>query len=196
MDLNLPYSCLPPHIIGQILHIPTGFDGCGEDIQIWAHTSNGSFSVKLAYNIFFDGYDQANSPWKLIWKLQIPPKLKTFLWVLCHGKLLTNVQRTKRNLTLDDQCPLCHNSKESLAHLFKDCPAARSVWNSFTLPHSVRGTFSMNWEGWLQAHLHCKSKPVLVIGGALPLFSFVSLFGNGETSISLKLIFENLETLV
>ncbi|KAK9911967.1 hypothetical protein M0R45_035844 [Rubus argutus] len=34
-DLNLLYSCLSPHIIGQILHIPTGFDGCGEDIQIW-----------------------------------------------------------------------------------------------------------------------------------------------------------------
>lgn len=52
-NLNLLFTCLPPHIIDQILHIPTGFDGCEDDIQIWTHTSNGSFYVKSAYNIFF-----------------------------------------------------------------------------------------------------------------------------------------------
>ncbi|XP_040372858.1 uncharacterized protein LOC112194030 [Rosa chinensis] len=157
-DLNLLSDCIPTGITDQILRIPPGFDGCGDDTQIWGGTSNGSFSVKSAYNIFFEDYEQMHSPWKFIWKMQVPPKLKTFLWVLCHGKLLTNAHRVKRNLTDDDTCPICRCNSESLSHLFKDCPAALNVWNSFTLPQPVKFTFSMSWEGWLQANLFCKAK--------------------------------------
>ncbi|XP_062021276.1 uncharacterized protein LOC133737799 [Rosa rugosa] len=83
-NINLLYSYFPDDIVSRILHTPPGFDGCGEDIQIWNYTSNGDFSVKSAYHIFFDTYDQLHSPWKFIWKMHIPPKLKTFTWVLCH----------------------------------------------------------------------------------------------------------------
>ncbi|XP_024171911.1 uncharacterized protein LOC112177904 [Rosa chinensis] len=157
-NIDLLFSLLPSGIVNQIVHIPPGFDGCGDDIQIWGCTSNGSFSVKSAYGIFFNDYTENNSPWKFIWSLPIPPKLKTFLWVLCHGKLPTNVQRARRHLTHDDSCPICHIASESLSHLFKDCPAVYCIWNSFSLPESVWNTFNMDWEGWLNAHLHCTTK--------------------------------------
>ncbi|PRQ60552.1 putative reverse transcriptase zinc-binding domain-containing protein [Rosa chinensis] len=133
-DIDKLIACLPQHIIDQIIRIPPAFDGCGEDKQIWGYTSNGIFSVKSAYAIFLASYCQDNSPWKFIWKLQLPPKLKTFTWIVFHGKLLTNVQRAKRNLTNDNCCPLCHQALETLAHLFRDCPAAQLIWNSFNIP--------------------------------------------------------------
>ncbi|KAK9944849.1 hypothetical protein M0R45_010396 [Rubus argutus] len=148
-------SCLPLNIVNKILTIPPGFDGCGDDIQIWGCTSNGIFNVKSAYNIFFNSYDHTNSPWRFIWKLNIPPKLKTFAWVLCHGKLLTNTQRVKRCFTNDDSCPICKQNQESLVHLFRDCPAATNVWNVFSIPNSVANTYNLSWHAWLKAHLLC-----------------------------------------
>ncbi|PRQ60738.1 putative reverse transcriptase zinc-binding domain-containing protein [Rosa chinensis] len=125
-NINFLYSYFPDDIVSRILHTPPGFDGCGEDIQIWNYTTNGDFSVKSAHNIFFDTYDQHHSPWKFIWKMHIPPKLKTFTWVLCHGKLLTNVQRVRRHFSFDDSCPLCHSASESLVHLFRDYPCVQN----------------------------------------------------------------------
>lgn len=84
-----------------ILCIPPVFDGCGHDVQIWGGTSNGIFSVKFAYNSLVNFSEVCNSPWKIVWTLNIPPKLKTFLWLAAHGKLLTNVQRLKRKLISD-----------------------------------------------------------------------------------------------
>lgn len=37
--------------------------------------------------------------------LQIAPKLKTFTWLFYQSRLLTNVNRAKRHLTLDSCCP-------------------------------------------------------------------------------------------
>jgi glutamine phosphoribosylpyrophosphate amidotransferase len=81
--------------------------------------------------------DVNTSPWRIIWKLDIPPKLKNFIWVVAHGKLLTNVQRMKRHLTMDDSCFTCQSDKETLAHLFRDCHFSKNVWESFHKPTVV-----------------------------------------------------------
>ncbi|PRQ55177.1 putative reverse transcriptase zinc-binding domain-containing protein [Rosa chinensis] len=94
--------------------------------------------------------------WKFIWNLQLPPKLKTFTWIVCHDKILTNVQRAKRNLTNENSCPLCHQAPETLAPLFRDCPAVQVIWNSFNIPSCVDNTSQLNWNGWLMAYLLCK----------------------------------------
>ncbi|KAK9939901.1 hypothetical protein M0R45_016581 [Rubus argutus] len=156
-NIDLLSSCLPLNIVDQILNVPPGFDGCGDDTQIWGETSNDIFYVKSAYTIVSNSPCLINSPWKFIWKLEIPPKLKTFVWVLCHGKLLTNAQRVKRKFTLDDSCPICHQHQESLVHLFRDCPAVLHIWKTFSIPTSVSNTFHTNWFTWLKAHLWCKT---------------------------------------
>lgn len=68
------------NIVHLILSTHAGDNGSRDDKCIWHLTLNGQFSVNIAYNSF--DMDEANASWKwdFIWKLRIPPKVKTFLW--------------------------------------------------------------------------------------------------------------------
>ena len=37
--------------------------------------------------------------WSSVWKLKVHPKIKTFVWLLYHGKILTNEERMRRRMT-------------------------------------------------------------------------------------------------
>lgn len=76
-DDSLVYACLPPDIVAQTLCIPISCCG-SRDKLIWKHNPNGIFSVKSAYNSSIVASPMPNGPWKPIWKLNIPPKLKIF----------------------------------------------------------------------------------------------------------------------
>ncbi|XP_004301578.1 PREDICTED: uncharacterized protein LOC101313223 [Fragaria vesca subsp. vesca] len=87
---GLEYSSLNdsvPADVNQIINVPTRFANSGRDTLIWGSTANGCFSVKSAYNSLFDFSNSQNSQWKLIWNLDIPPKLKNFLWTMLHKSM-------------------------------------------------------------------------------------------------------------
>ena len=42
--------------------------------------------------------------------------------------LLTNVERARRHLTTDLNCPLCASEDENSLHVLRDCEIARGVW--------------------------------------------------------------------
>jgi len=58
------------------------------------------------------------------------PKLKIFLWQLCHNALTTRTNLLTRGLNLDPLCPLCrHSDLESTSHLFTQCFFAKTTWD-------------------------------------------------------------------
>ncbi|KAL5795164.1 hypothetical protein ACOSP7_003758 [Xanthoceras sorbifolium] len=67
--------------------------GSGEVKVIWGLSKNGDFTVNTAYKLITEDKDIADWKWKHLWKLKIPPKLQMFLWMLLHGKILTNQQK-------------------------------------------------------------------------------------------------------
>ncbi|VVA38500.1 PREDICTED: ribonuclease [Prunus dulcis] len=142
-------GCLPLHVVQKIHCIFAGFNHTEADSCIWQLTSNGEFSVKTAYLSLFTEETNYTWNWDIIWKLQVPPKIKTFLWLLIHGKLLTNVQRVRRNLASNSNCPCCNGSMESLDHLFRRCSHAAKMWNSIGIPNQVAHSFSMDFKDWL-----------------------------------------------
>lgn len=65
----------------------------GDDLCRWRWSTTGMFSVKSAYkNITAKGVlnSESGSEWKDVWRSMIPPRIKTFLWLVKHGRLLTN----------------------------------------------------------------------------------------------------------
>lgn len=58
----------------------------GTDTPCWTPSSNRDFSVKIAYNDIL-GSPRSPVKWKWIWRLRIPAKLESFLWICMHGKL-------------------------------------------------------------------------------------------------------------
>ncbi|XP_061998979.1 uncharacterized protein LOC133716290 [Rosa rugosa] len=156
-NLDLLSSMVPSDIVNKIINIPTGFDNCGCDSLIWGATSNGTFTVKSAYNSSFDFSNPQNSQWAAVWKSNVPPKLKTFMWAALHKKLLTNFQRARRGFTSSSLCPICKADDETLIHLFRDCPRSLAIWNAFLKPGAIFNSFSLDWNGWIAAQLHCQT---------------------------------------
>lgn len=127
------------------------------DKLIWGLTSNGKFSVKSAYHGLTECGARPNPLWKIIWNLHIPPKIQIFAWTVVHERVLTNVQRVKRNLTSDSSCHMCPGKPETLLHLFRDCARAKHFWLSIQAPNNLNLTLLLDWKSWLSANAHCSS---------------------------------------
>ena len=167
-NTTLLYACLPPEVVGKILCIP--ISTCGHrDMLIWKHNANGVFSVKSGYASSITQSPVTAGPWKLIWGLNIPPKLKIFAWLFFQGRLLTNVCRARRHIVSDPSCPHCPGIPETMIHLFRDCPKASYVWKSIGGPTTMLRTYILDWDGWLNANILQKS--CLFLG-----FQWVQLF--------------------
>ncbi|KAL5792898.1 hypothetical protein ACOSP7_001492 [Xanthoceras sorbifolium] len=87
-------AVVPWDIIQRIISIQANEIGEGEDCLIWGNGSEGSFTVKSAYNSFFKVNLSDHWKFDFVWKAKIPPKIQCFLWLVAHGKIITNVQRS------------------------------------------------------------------------------------------------------
>lgn len=96
-----------------------------QDEIFWGWTNNGFFSVKSTYE-HLTRSDTGDS-YKMIWKAQIPYKIKIFLWLLAKGATLTKDNMRKRKWTGDPTCRFC-DAVETTNHLFFQCPTAKVVW--------------------------------------------------------------------
>ena len=63
-----------------------------------------------------------------MWKVRVPERVKFFLWLTFHGRLLTNAERYRRKLATSPLCAACSNEVEDLVHIFRECPKAKEVW--------------------------------------------------------------------
>ena len=66
--------------------------------------------------------------WKKIWALNVPPKVRTFVWRVCFDILPTRDNLHRRRVRVDPRCELCCQQTESAGHLLWECPLARNVW--------------------------------------------------------------------
>lgn len=97
------------------------------DAPTWIGTAVGTFSTASAYRII-SNQEADGRTWKWLWKAKIPQKLKCFLWLILHDRLLTNQLRFKRNMTTTAVCPRCGLYSEDSSHLLRECPCAKAIW--------------------------------------------------------------------
>lgn len=134
---KLPFQ-LPPHIISLIhnIYMPIASTTC--DKIYWDLIANGIFSVNSMYKylININNPSVTNTPtsYKWIWKLQIPPKISFFLWLICHDRLPTAVYLTRLGFTSSATCPQCNVNTETIIHLFQYYANALQLWNVLRLP--------------------------------------------------------------
>ncbi|KAI8533199.1 hypothetical protein RHMOL_Rhmol11G0278700 [Rhododendron molle] len=127
-----------------------------KDTPCWTLSSKGNFSVKSAYVAISDNPPLSTS-WKWIWTLKIPAKLKGFLWICMHGKLLTNHHRMIRGLVDNDICPCCNNAREDLKHLFFECTTRANVWNHLPSVQVPQTNNLEEWRNWLHTNINHSS---------------------------------------
>ncbi|XP_019158195.1 PREDICTED: uncharacterized protein LOC109154910 [Ipomoea nil] len=128
-DVNRLLDFLPPDLVNQIRAIPIPIDDTTEDKLTWPDKTIGTFSVLSAFK-HIAGHSTEEESWDWMWKLNCIEKVKSFLWLLLKGKLLTGVERRNRNLTTDASCKRCPDEDESTNHIFRTCPFASDCWRS------------------------------------------------------------------
>ena len=97
---------------------------------------SGKYNVKEGYKKIVREQDGADQIWKKVWKADCIPKVNSFIWLLCHNKLLTAENLRKRGINGPSRCPLCNSDEESSNHLFLQCKFSLLIWGS-VLPHGM-----------------------------------------------------------
>lgn len=109
------------------------------DTLQWPHSQDGRITVRSAYHCIHEDHvtnevnlnrtAQVDLPlvWSAIWKSDVWPKMKAFMWNIATNTLPTQLTLSTRGMPIHPLCPLCH-VEESREHVFFGCPWATQVW--------------------------------------------------------------------
>ncbi|KAF5460015.1 hypothetical protein F2P56_019915 [Juglans regia] len=108
------------------------------DKLIWRSATDGLFTVRRAYHLHKElraqaqgqssNREQSSEEWKVLWKLNVLPATKNFLWKACSNGLPTLRNLYKKRITEKPWCPICLNEEETIFHMAWNCPTAQDVW--------------------------------------------------------------------
>jgi hypothetical protein len=59
--------------------------------------------------------------WDKIWSLEIPNKVRMFVWRLVHNSLVVRQNLARRGMKEEIICPMCNRLDEDCTHLFLKC---------------------------------------------------------------------------
>ncbi|OMO93701.1 reverse transcriptase [Corchorus capsularis] len=109
----------------------------------------------------------ANEPsvdfgWKKLWKMDVPPRVKHFLWLVRHERLLTKLACFRKHITPVATCPRCGVADESVLHVLRDCGTSQLIWSRWLHGASFRTNLHL---------LNCSS--TTLIGWVKPPIGFV-----------------------
>ncbi|XVF51873.1 hypothetical protein PTKIN_Ptkin04bG0219100 [Pterospermum kingtungense] len=150
--------------VDEILKIPlSGFGG--RDMRVWNFNNRGLYTVKSGYHLAMellelDGHFGISGDWQHIWSLQVPPKVRSFLWRLARDCLPHRINLQKKGITVSSLCAVCNSHLENSWHLFLRCSIAEQCWKQVGLWDLVDKTSEevTDIQTWLFAMLQKASE--------------------------------------
>lgn len=139
-DKTLIYT-LMPQWYDKTMQLPL-LDEFEEDKRIWKFSTDGLYSVKSTYRLVmyqFGDQHQFQIPgnWMAIWRLNVPQKIKVFLWRVCMDCIPTRIRLQSRGIECPASCLFCQRNLENAFHYFFTCPGSISVWEREGLWHMI-----------------------------------------------------------
>ncbi|KAK3195485.1 hypothetical protein Dsin_026795 [Dipteronia sinensis] len=106
-----------------ILSVPVRIT-TAHDLLIWHFEQSGLYSVKSGYHLSCSlekvtsssGLDSMKGWWKCLWWIDIPLKVKVFIWKACKDWIPTMLNLCRRGITINSICPLYASKDESSWH--------------------------------------------------------------------------------
>ncbi|KAK3183220.1 hypothetical protein Dsin_030506 [Dipteronia sinensis] len=89
--------------------------------------------------------------WKSIWNLNLPTKIKIFLWRSLREWLPTQVNLARRNILVGGLCSVCCNSLETAVHALWGCSRLKKVWNRYDLLRGVNFASSLCFQDFFSS---------------------------------------------
>ncbi|KAE8732068.1 hypothetical protein F3Y22_tig00002237pilonHSYRG00161 [Hibiscus syriacus] len=100
-----------------------------------------------------DQWQPRDNVWFIPWKMQVPERIRCFLWLSLRDSLLTNAICHSRHLTDDPSCPVCGVHEGSALQVLRDCQNTKTLWTSIIMKCTVKNFFELPLQDWLLANL-------------------------------------------
>ena len=118
-----------PSKVSLMIHAtPFPSVGRGSDSLAWRSNPRGVFDLKIAYSLVNGAAQDPSFLAKWIWKANILPRIKTFMWQCAHNSIGVKGCLSKRGMGVDDKRPICQKGVETVMHALRDCSWLRSIW--------------------------------------------------------------------
>lgn len=127
-------------VLGEIASHELMEDEEAVDEIYWNGSTNGGFTLGSALSIIRNEESDSESQafiWSDVWKVQVPQRIRLFLWLATQDRLMTNGNRFLRQITDHPRCLVCGEVEENTSHILRDCPMARVVWRKMEVPQRV-----------------------------------------------------------
>ncbi|KAH9717156.1 putative reverse transcriptase/RNA-dependent DNA polymerase [Citrus sinensis] len=106
------------------------------DQLIWHFDKHGNYSIKSGYQLSLrlkspdlaSSSDLSKTHWKIIWSMEIPEKIKIFMWRAAQNMLSTAYNLWRRKAIKEPMCGRCSKEKEDGFHALIGCKYANKVW--------------------------------------------------------------------
>lgn len=126
-----------------------------EDSIYWYFDRKGNYTVKGGYAAAIlhkttqapSTSAETNTWWKLLWNLNVDPKIKAFLWKASSNAIPTRTGLARRKFIDYDVCPICNYGQETVEHALFHCSEVQTVWQLLTLCMDVSKTKKLNTVG-------------------------------------------------
>jgi len=116
-DTDKLHQFFTPADVEVILNIPLSYK-TQEDFWAWHYEKTGVFSVRSAYrmlslrrllveNAMRSNRKESEREWKLLWRVQVPPKVSVFLWRLARTSLPSADVLHQQNMADHGRCQIC-----------------------------------------------------------------------------------------
>lgn len=126
------------------------------DRLAWTETSDGCYTVKSGYH-FWQARSNLHPPvahsvgWKRLWTLNVPHKIKIFLWRFCKNTIPVRILLRHRGVAVTIMCPMCNVDVEHMVHVFSDCCFAKQCWQEAGIINDM--THNEYASDWLNSKL-------------------------------------------
>ena len=118
-----------------------------EGTLYWPYSTSGHYTCRSGYRFLKEeskllAYPQAppicdKKVWKAIWRMQVPLKIRNFIWQACRNVLPTKQALIRRKIVVDPICERCKLDVENAEHALWSCLELDVVWAN-QVPWSFR----------------------------------------------------------
>ena len=149
-----------------------------QDLLGWSYNEDGLYTVKSGYwlgthlprqQLIQPTYGDVELKQRL-WKTQITPKIKHFVWRILSRSLATGENLRRRHVTQQSQCRRCGIEEETDLHLFFNCPYAQCVWRASGISNMIINSTTSTLEEKIAVCLQISTSSRLTHFQDLPLW--------------------------
>ncbi|KAH9672066.1 reverse transcriptase domain-containing protein [Citrus sinensis] len=126
-----------------------------EDMWYWMADPLGCYSVRSCYKVLNPiTPDSGANVWRKLWNLQVPNKVKNFIWRAAHNVLPTATNLISKRVDVPSTCSVCNAYEKTVLHSLVACSFAQSCWNSSSVGFVGYCSTFLDWLA--QVFIRCR----------------------------------------